>query len=71
MVLLKEIKFNEGKHCKVSDSEVITTVLLVAENFYENHSSVIKFFKQIYMISNVLYKNKFNKKLCKLERESS
>ncbi len=61
--LLKEIGYNEPKNRNVSDSEIVTTVIISAFYFYGNQQKAICFMKSTGMIPNMLSKSRFNRRL--------
>jgi len=61
--LLKEIDHSEPKNRNISDSELVTTVIVSAIYFYGNQEKAICFMKSAGLIPNMLSKSRFNRRL--------
>ena len=61
--LLKAIKHSEDCRQKMSDAEIITTVIAAAMFFNGNQSKACDYMKEHRLISNMLEKSRFNRRL--------
>lgn len=61
--LLKAIGHNEDCHREMSDAEIITTAICAAMFFNGNHSKACSYMKDQNLISNMLEKSRFNRRL--------
>lgn len=61
--LLKEIEHNEPENRKMSDSEIVTTVLVSAIYFSGHHEKAMNYMKSTGLISHMLSKSRFNRRL--------
>lgn len=61
--LLKKLNHNEPKNRNMSDTEVITTVLVSAIYFSGHHEKAMSFMKSTGMITYMLSKSRFNRRL--------
>lgn len=61
--LLKEIDHKEPTNRNMSDAEIITTVLVSAIYFYGHHEKAISFMSSTGMVTHMLSKSRFNRRL--------
>ncbi len=61
--LLKAIGHNEDCRREMSDAEIITTAICAAMFFNGNHSKACSYMKDHNLISNMLEKSRFNRRL--------
>lgn len=61
--LLKAIGHREDVRCQMSDAEIITTALVAAMFFNGNHSSACSYMKDHNLITRMLEKSRFNRRL--------
>lgn len=61
--LLINLEYNEPENRNMSDSEVITTVLVSAIYFSGHHEKAMNFMKSTGMVTRMLSKSRFNRRL--------
>ena len=61
--LLKETKYNEPKNRNLSDTEVITTVLVSAIYFSGHHEKAMSFMSSTGLVTHMLSKSRFDQRL--------
>jgi hypothetical protein len=61
--LLKAIRHSEDCRREMNDAEIITTAFLPAMFFNGNHSKACSYMKDHNLISNMLEKSRFNRRL--------
>jgi hypothetical protein len=64
--LLKAIGHTEDVRCQMSDAEIITTALVAAIFFGGNHSMACSYMKSHRLISKMLDKSRFNRRIHRL-----
>jgi len=61
--LLKNLEHKEPENRNMSDAEIITTVLISAIYFSGHHKKAMSFMESTGMITNMLSKSRFNRRL--------
>lgn len=61
--LLKAIRHSEDCRGEMNDAEIITTAICAAMFFNGNHSKACRYMKDHNLISNMLSKSRFNRRL--------